>query len=288
MKRAVRFILLSGSALLVMLPALGQQGSDAGSFPAALKSSADLPSVAQLPSGRSTAIGGVIAQVDPVRDQLTLNAAGMRPMKILFDERTKIFRDGAKISVLELRPTQHASIQTTLDDGKVFAVSIHILSNSLESVYQGRVINYRPRTGEITVADALSGEPLTLVVSKDAVFSRQGQREFSSMASGLSDLQTGTLVSVNFRPDGQGRGIADHLSILATPGSTFIFDGSISQIDSHDGYFVLISSQEDQSFRIFFGASQLPGLANIRAGNRVRAMALYDGTRYVATSLTIH
>ena len=288
MKRAVRFIVLGGYAFLVLLPALGQQGSDAGSFPAALKSAADLPSVAQLPSGRSTAIGGVIAQVDPVRDQLTLNAAGMRPMKILFDERTQIFRDGAKIPVLDLRPTQHASIQTTLDDGKVFAVSIHILSNSLESAYQGRVVSYRPRSGEITVADAQSGEPLTLVVPQDAVVSRQGQSTFSSMASGLSDLQTGTLVSVNFRPDGQGRGIADHVSILATPGSTFIFDGSISQVDSHDGYFVLISSQEDQSFRIYFGASQLAGLSDLRPGNRVRATARYDGTRYVATGLTIH
>lgn len=288
MKRVVRLILLGGSTFLALVPALGQQGSDAGSFPAALKSTADLPSVTQLPAGRSTAIGGVIALVDPVRDQLTLNAAGMHPMKILFDERTQIFRDGAKISVLDLRPTQHASIQTTLDDGKVFAVSIHILSNSLESVYQGRIVSYRPRTGEITVADAQSGEPLTLVVSNGAVFVRQGQREFSSMTSSASDLQIGTLVSVNFRPDGQGRGIADHVSILATPGSTFIFDGSISQVDQHAGFFVLISSQEDQSFRIYFNSSQFPQISELRTGNRVRVMARYDGTRYVATSLTIH
>jgi len=287
MTRAVHLIVLSGSALLCVAPAPGQQSRDIQSFPAVWKPAADLPSVTQLPAGKSTALGGEIARVDSVRDQLTLNAMGMRPMKILYDERTQVFRDGTRISVLDLRPTQHASIQTTLDGSNVFAVSIHILSSSLESVYQGRVVSYRPDSGEITIADGLSGEPLTLSISKDAVFAREGQRAFSSVASGPSDVETGTLVSVRFRSDGGGRGVAEHVSILATPGSTFIFDGSISQVDLHDSYFVLISSQEDQSFRIYFGSAQLSGIADLRSGNRVRVMARYDGTRYTATSLTI-
>jgi len=286
MTRAIHIILLSGS-LLLAASAQGQQSQDLPSMRADVKSASNLPPVMQLPAGSSTVVGGEIQLVDPVRDQLTLNAAGTRPMKILFDERTRVFRDGAKISVLDLRRSEHASIQTMLDGGKVFAVSIHILSKFVDNAYEGRVVNYDPRSGQITIADALSGEPLKLLVARDAVVVREGQRAFTSTPSGASDLQTGTLVSVKFRPDGEGRGIASHVSILATPGSTFNFDGSISQVDLEGGYFVLVSSQEDQSFRIFFGSAQRAGIADLRPGNHVRATAQYDGTRYVATGLTI-
>jgi hypothetical protein len=286
MTRTIHSILLAGSAILYMASAQCQQSQDIPSVSATVTSASDLPSVAQLPAGKSTVLGGDIALVDPVRDQLTLNAVGMRPMKILYDERTQVFRNGTKVSVLDLRPSQHASIQTMLDGDKVFAASIHILSNSLESVFQGRVESYHPQTGEITIADALSGEPLKLFVPKDALIARQGQRAFSSAPTGLWDLETGTLVSVSFRSEGQGRGVADHVSILATPGSTFNFDGSISEMDQHAGYFVLVSSQEAQSFRIFLGTVQLTSFANLHPGNQVRVTARYDGTRYVATSLT--
>jgi hypothetical protein len=288
MTRAVHVLLLSGFAFLDLASAQSQQNRAVEPVPATVKSASDLPSVAQLPAGNSTVLGGEIALVDPVRDQLTLHAVGMRPMKILYDERTRVFRDGAKVSVLDLRPAQHASIQTTLDGDKVFAVSIHILSSSPECVYEGRVESYLPGTNEITIADGLSGEPLKLVVPRDAVFAREGQRAFASAQSGPSDLETGTLVSVRFRSDGKGHGIADRLSILATPGSAFIFDGSISELDLHAGFFLLVSSQEDQSFRIYFGSTHLPGIANLHPGNHVRVTAQYDGTHYVATSLTIH
>lgn len=49
-------------------------------------------------------------------------------MKILFDQRTQVFRDGVKIPLLDLKPADHASVQTTLDGEKLFAISIHILS----------------------------------------------------------------------------------------------------------------------------------------------------------------
>jgi hypothetical protein len=286
MTRAVHFVLLSGFAFLCLGSARCQQNRDIPSLPAAVKPASDLPSVAQVPAGNSTVLGGEIELVDPVRDQLTLNAVGMRPMKILYDARTQVFRDGARISVIDLRPTQHASIQTILDGDKVFAASIHILSNSLESAFQGRIESYHPETGEITIADGLSGEPLKLYIPKDAVVVREGQRAFTSAPSSPTDLESGTLVSISFHSEGKGRGIADHVSILATPGSTFIFDGSISELDSNAGFLVLVSSQEAQSFRIYFGSIRPSALADLHPGNHVRVTARYDGSRYVATNLT--
>src|SRR5271169_995016 len=80
------------------------------------------------PRGKSTVIGGAIRSLDPVRDQLTLNVFGGQTVKVLFDERTQVFVDGAKSGLHELRSGDHVSIETVLDGTTVFARSIHLLS----------------------------------------------------------------------------------------------------------------------------------------------------------------
>src|SRR5438445_8913653 len=57
-------------------------------------------------SGRSTVMGGEIQKVDLVRDQLALKVAGGHSINILFDERTQVYHDGKKMSVLNLRPEE--------------------------------------------------------------------------------------------------------------------------------------------------------------------------------------
>ncbi len=52
------------------------------------------------PKGKSTILGGEIRFVDPVRDELLLKAYGQKPIKILFDERTQVFKDGKRIPLL--------------------------------------------------------------------------------------------------------------------------------------------------------------------------------------------
>ena len=37
-------------------------------------------------------------------------------MKILFDERTQVYRDGVRIPLRDLRPEDHASVQTILEE----------------------------------------------------------------------------------------------------------------------------------------------------------------------------
>ena len=65
--------------------------------------SAKVPALPAAPHGKSTVIGGEIQNVDPVRDQLRLKAYGQKPMTILFDERTQVYLDGKKLSLLDLR-----------------------------------------------------------------------------------------------------------------------------------------------------------------------------------------
>src|ERR1039458_5077970 len=85
--------------------AFAQSASSAGSKPAQDQSvqAASRPESAfgsptalpPTPRGKSTVIGGAIRGVDRVRDQFTLNVFGGRTLKVLFDERTQIYRDGA-------------------------------------------------------------------------------------------------------------------------------------------------------------------------------------------------
>ena len=50
--------------------------------------STGLPTLPPIPRGRATVIGGEMHNVDPVRDQFTLDVSGGRPIKLLFDART--------------------------------------------------------------------------------------------------------------------------------------------------------------------------------------------------------
>jgi hypothetical protein len=287
MQRAFTIMMLGGLAL-VQMPAVtanSQQLLDRKPTVSTEGASADLPALPPLPRGKSTILGGEIRNIDPVRDQFTLKVFGEKPMKILFDERTKIYRDGTRIPLRDLSLSEHASVQTTLDGANVFALSIHILSQSPSGEYQGRVVNYRPDTGELTIGTNASGETVRLMISKDTTIAREGQSGFSSMQSGIPDLVTGALISAEFKPGQEGRGIASHVEILATPGAGFVFSGNISTLDVSSGFLVLVDPRDGKSYRIFFD-NRLSTSRDLHTGENVRVSADYDGVRYVASGIT--
>jgi hypothetical protein len=233
-------------------------------------------------------MGGEIRDVDPVLDRFTLRAYGQKPMKILFDERTQVFRDGKRIPLRELRSSEHASIQTTLDGAAVFALSIHILSQSTPGDYEGEVLSFNPASGELTVGVAAGGEPFKLVVSRDTTFAREGQGVFSSGPSGPSDLQKGTLVSIKFDTDNNGHGVASRIAVLATPGSRFVFSGNVTGIDMHTGVLALVDPRDNLSYQVSFDSASIPIVQSVHSGQRVRVTAEYDGTHYLAREIMVY
>lgn len=243
------------------------------------------PDVPPLPKGKSTILGGSIRSVDPVKDELVLNIYGEKPMRILYDERTQLFRDGQKIPLHEIGPAQHASVQTTLDGAKVFAVTVHVLSQQPEGDYQGRVLSFDSGSGELKMTSAAGGEPFRVYISKDTSFKRMGQSTFSSVQSGANDLVPGSLVQVRFAAQ-KGKGIAQEVSVLAAPGSTFVFSGNVTTLDMHTGSLVLLDPDTNQSYRISFDPARPPA-QQLRTGQHVRVAAKYDGSRYAATEITI-
>jgi hypothetical protein len=290
MAKPVSFVLLGVSAILQVSLAVAGQSALAMAQPAieAAGVNAKVSSLPPAPKGKSTILGGEIQNVDPVRDQLTLKVFGQHPLKILFDERTQVFLDGKQIPLHSLSSTNHASIQTVLDGTDVFALSIHTLSRVPEGEYEGRVLHYDPTTRELTLGAAVSNRPIKLIVPANAQVVRQGQDQFKNQQSGESDLVSGSLVSVEFAPGKQGGGVASRISVVATPGSTFIFTGRISSLDMHTGSFILVDPQDDKSYHVYFNSAALPTSEKLHEGDHLRVTATFDGNRYVASALTMN
>jgi hypothetical protein len=240
-----------------------------------------------MPNGKSTVIGGVIRSVDPVRDQMTLGVyGGGKPLKILFDERTQFYRDGVKTPLDDMRPDDHASVETLLDGDNVFAVSVHMLSRSPMGECQGQVLAFDPRNGEVTVRNILSGQPIKLRVEPRTTIARMGQPAFASSVTGTSDLMRGALLSIKFESY-DGVGIADAISILATPGSGFYFSGNVTYLDLHAGILALTDPRDQSNYTIAFDPARFPASRQLHEGSRVGVDASFDGRHYVANKLNI-
>lgn len=255
--------------------------ADAGGAP---KTVSALP---PLPSGDATVMGGVIRDVDPVRDAFKLKVfGGGHPVKMLFDARTQVYRDGKRVPLEDLHSGDHASVETTQDGNSIFALRVHMLSRMPEGQCQGQVLDYNPSNGELKISANLSREPIKLTVPANASIQRVGQSNFAAGRSGAYDLVNGTLVSVKFRPGTDGQGIVDHISILATPGSSFAFGGTVSSLDLSSGRVTILNSTDENTYDVFVNPWELRR-DNLHEGQRVTVTAKFDGNRYVASNLTV-
>ncbi len=251
-------------------------------------SAGDLPALPPVPQGVSTILGGEIQDVDPVLDQFSLHIYGQRPMEIVFDPRTQVYRNGIRIPLSELGNDSHASVQTVLDGSKVFAISIRVLTQAPEGDCEGMVESYNPGSGELTVNSTLSAQPVHFFVSPGTPIARVGEHRFTSAPSGTVDLVRGAFVSVNFAPGQAGWDEANRIAILAVPGSSFVFGGNISYLDLHAGLLVLVDPRDGKSYQISFNPARFAVSANLHIYDNVRVIASYDGTRYVASAITLN
>lgn len=287
----VAFLAFFGSPVLTvcLLSAQSERLAAPKTVVASANADGDMPALPSVPAGTTTIMGGAIRNLDPVRDQFSLDIYGQRrPMKILFDERTQVFRDGIKIPLRDLRPEDHASVQTVLDGSNVFAVSIHILSQSPEGECQGHVLNYNPQTGDLEVSAAASPRPVKLLVPADASIVREGQIGFTSHSSGPSDLVAGALISATFKLAPGGRDVASRITVLAVPGSSFLFAGTISYLDLPLGVLDVVDPRDGKSYEIHFASAHIPSGGNVHLGESVSVKAYYDGSRYQAAEITAH
>ena len=278
---------LLGCTLLAVGPAVAQSATsnDSKNGVETASSSGAAALLPRVPDGTSTIVGGTIRNLDFVRDQFSLALYGQRPMKILFDERTQVYRDGVKVPLRELRPELHASVQTTLDRSDVFAVSIHILSETPQGECSGRVLKFNARNGELEIRTALSPDPVKLIVPAEASVVRQGQAAFASKSSGRNDLVAGALVSATFGRGQNGKDVASQITIQAIPGSSFQFAGTISYLDLSSGILSVDNPQDGKSYEIHFASASIADADKLHLGENVSVKAYFDGSKYQAAEI---
>jgi hypothetical protein len=231
-------------------------------------------------------MGGQIDKVDLVRDQLSLKVPGSHAVRILFDERTQVYQNGKKISVLNLHPEDHASIETTLDGTAIFALRIHMLTNGSEGQLRGQVVSYKSATGELKLRMTESNEAVVLIATAGTPVTHVGQDGFAEQKAGSLDLVRGAVVDATFEAGKTGPGVAKRVEVLAIPGSEFVFRGNLSFLDLRAGRMSIANLSDSQAMDITFDPSRFAVSRDLRTGSHVKVTARFDGTRYVASEIS--
>lgn len=241
-----------------------------------------VPSLPSLPPAKSTLIGGTIERLDRIQDQLTLLVFGGGKMKIMFDPRTHIYRDGDPAAASDLRRGDRVYIDTLLDRDKVFALNIRLKGSAPAGESQGVVLSYRGDRRELTMRDVLSPHAFIVRLSSSTRIVN-GDRSVSA-----DNLAPGTLVRVSLCPQQNGRTWAREISVLAVPGASFTFAGQVISLDLRVGLLVLTSTTDRKTYEIHFDSGVLTIDDNVHPGIDVTVLTRFEGNQYVARSLTIN
>jgi Domain of unknown function (DUF5666) len=250
--------------------------SDAAIDPASL-----IPDLPPVRPAKASLIGGTIGKLDRVRDRMTVQLFGGGKMIIAFDPRTNIFQDGVKASVSDLQRGDRIYIDTILDGGLVFARTIRLKTANTAGESQGTVVSYRSDKSELLLRDLLSPRPLKIHLTSQTRVVDNGR------AASASELAPGTLVAVKFGPQQDGTDVAREVSVLAVPGASFSFAGTVMAVDLRLGILVLTSSTDHKTYEISLDAAAA-SVDNLRPGADVTVLSRFEGNRYVAQNVTVN
>jgi len=240
-----------------------------------------LPDLPALPPARASLIGGTIQKIDRIRDQLTVQVFGGGKMKVLFDPRTHIYQGSIGAAASDLRPGDRIYVDTILDGSTVFARNIRLATTLAAGKSQGVVMSYRPDKNELIMRDLLSPDPVKLRFTPNTQIVQDGRTAFASQ------LVPGTLVDVSFATQQNERDL-QKISILAVPGSDFTFAGQVTSLDLSIGRLVLQSESDHKTYEIYLDPSVVSVDERLHLGADVTTLANFDGSRYVARTLTIN
>ncbi|MGD1023383.1 MAG: DUF5666 domain-containing protein [Candidatus Sulfotelmatobacter sp.] len=240
-----------------------------------------LPDLPALPPVKASLIGGTIQKVDRIRDQLTIQVFGGGKMKVAFDPRTHIYQGSTQASASDLRPGDRVYVDTILDRSIIFARNIRLAKAAAGGMSQGVVMSYRADKNELIVRDLLSPDPVKLRFTPNTQIVQDGRAAFASQ------LVPGTLVDVSFAAQRNDRN-AQRVSILAVPGTDFTFAGQVTALDLRIGLLVLTSVTDHKTYEIYLDPSVITFDERLHPGAEVTSVANFDGSRYVARTLTVN
>jgi len=240
-----------------------------------------------LPAGITTMAGGVIADVDRIRNHLTLNIFGGGRWTVFFDERTHIFRNGAEVTQLALKKGERVYVDTMLDNNgrDVFARNIRVGLVTRPADTEGQIVEVDTRHSELAIRDNINSTSVRFGVDQNTKI-RNGASAGGSAAS-FGDLRRGALVRVKFSPERPNRGLASEIEILASPGAAFTFLGQVTFLDTHRGALAVRNAADNKTYDLHFSPRSTPGAANLAVGDEVKIIAVFNGAEYSAREISV-
>ena len=276
------------SLLLIglVLSAAAQQPVSANPSPASVVPAGTtgdpLLDVPPMPAGDVTLVGGTVKNIDRVRNRLVVQPFGSgSSMKVTFDERTHIYRDGVETTHLGVRKGERVYVDTMLDGHRVFARNVRVVTGGQAADSTGQVLSFEPGTGVLMLRDRLSSRAVAVRVMPTTLIRLRDQ------TGTQADLKPGAIIAVKFAPESGYRGTAREISVVAAPGASFLFVGRVTYIDLRNGVISIESRTDNKLYDISFSADRVQLPEGFTIGAQARVMAIFDGSRYRADSLTV-
>ena len=239
----------------------------------------DLP---PLPKNKVSLIGGTVAKLDTIQNQVTVQTfGGKQKMRLGFDVRTRFYRDGQASNQRELKPGQRVYVDTQLEGTRIFAKTIWIETQAPVGDARGQVMSYDSGTGTLTLRDELSSQPTKFHVDASAVVHQD--KETRSVA----DLKPGSLISLTFGSQGPEHGTVREINVLAQPGASFSFFGKVTFLDLSRRIIAIANQPDSKTYDIYLEALPSSVLRDVRQGSEVGISAVFDGSHYVARSIEL-
>jgi hypothetical protein len=95
------------------------------------------------------------------------------------------------------------------------------------------------------------------------------------------------LVEVSFDSGKANSGVVRELSLLATPGSSFTFLGTITYIDVSQKLISVANQNDGKNYDIYLESLPASILQSLHEGSEAAVSALFDGRRYVAQKVDV-
>jgi hypothetical protein len=242
---------------------------------------ADLLAPKPLQPSKLSLIGGTVKSIDQIRDRMSVRVYGSNSMNVKFDQRTHFYRNGKETTQLAVKPGDHVYLDTQLFEGKVFAKNVHVATANGPADASGQILNFNYKNGDLTVRDELAGTTVKFRVGT------QTKIKSGETVVGQSALRPGALVALKFSPRSRNAGIADEVSIIAEPGTSFTYFGRVTHLDVRTGLLAIENQADGKTYEIYFD----PGMRvpdNLTVGSQATVIAIFEGQDYRAQSIEVN
>ncbi|HEY1462274.1 MAG TPA: hypothetical protein VGF44_02520 [Terriglobales bacterium] len=239
----------------------------------------DLP---PLPKKDVSLMGGTVTKLDRVRDQIGLRVFGGNETRIAFDVRTKFYQGSVEVKDRDLQAGQRIYVDTMLNGTQVFAKNIWIQNGTPSGRGTGQVLAYDEKRGVLKMRDELTDETLEFSLTPQTKI-KEGT-EFRS----TNFLVPGSLVSLTFGPGlKEQRGAVQEVVVLARPGYTVSFFGTITFLDLSHNFIAVQNRTDGKTYDIQVDGISKDVIRQLHPGSVIGVAAVFDGKAYMARSVGI-